>query len=397
MALSYFDKAVIFLLPILVLQLFKDQTVYLSIEYIYSVTIVIIPFLDLGLVGYFFYIYRNKEDKRQIVNEVTKIFHIVYFILFALGLGIICVHYYVFSIDDNIIYIVSRAIFLSTFAFLSSYYRLKNKPERGLYVTITANVISLIFLFIYVLLGLEFDLWVIFIGQILFCVLYFFKVARLIILKWRKQYQNTQIKSVLKASILFSWPSIIQVFIMMYIANYGKINALEMMSLNDGTLLSIIQRFSMLVQLTHGALLAFMIKEIYVSGNILEIKTNLLKKYFAALVFSIFCVLCLTIGYFSFNDVHYDLNRLILALTFIIGYTFIWCFTSYLEVYYSRENKNKIKLYLAIINAIFFVGILNISGLGYLEKITAAMFFSTLVTFIISLAVLKQRKYYLSK
>ena len=54
MVLSYCDKAVIFLLPILVLQVFKDQTVYLSIEYIYSVTIVIIPFLDLGLVGYFF-------------------------------------------------------------------------------------------------------------------------------------------------------------------------------------------------------------------------------------------------------------------------------------------------------------------------------------------------------
>ena len=80
MVLSYCDKAVIFLLPILVLQIFKDQTVYLSIEYIYSVTIVIIPFLDLGLVGYFFYIYRNKEDKRKIVNEVTKIFHVVYFI-----------------------------------------------------------------------------------------------------------------------------------------------------------------------------------------------------------------------------------------------------------------------------------------------------------------------------
>ena len=302
-----------------------------------------------------------------------------------------------FSIDDNIIYIVSRAIFLSTFAFLSSYYRLKNKPERGLYVTITANVISLMFLFIYVLLGLEFDLWVIFIGQILFCVLYFLKVARLIILKWSKQYQNTQIKSVLKASMLFSWPSIIQVFIMMYIANYGKINALEIMSLNDGTLLSIIQRFSMLIQLTHGALLAFMTKEIYISGDILEIKKNLLKKYLAALVSSIFCVLCLTIGYFLYNDVHYDLNRLILVLTFIIGYTFIWCFASFLEVYYSRENKNKIKLYLAITNAICFVGILNISGLGYLEKITAAMFFSTLVTFIISLAVLKHRKYYLTK
>ena len=201
----------------------------------------------------------------------------------------------------------------------------------------------------------------------------------------------------MKASLLFSWPTIIQAFIMMYIANYGKINALNIMSLDDGTLLSIIQRFSMLIQLTHAAVLAFMIKEIYVSGDLLAIKKNILKKYIAVLVCSIVGVVFLIIGYFIYNNVQYDLSRLTLVLTFIIAYTFIWCITSYLEVYYSRENKNKIKLYLAVINAICFIGILNIPGINYLEKITAAMFFSTFVTFIVSLAVLKQRKYHLTK
>ena len=103
MALSYFDKAVIFLLPILVLQLFKDQTVYLSIEYIYSVTIVVIPFLDLGLAGYFYYIYRNKEDKQAILKKVLRIFHLLYGVLLIIGILLVAIHYFIFPFDDYII------------------------------------------------------------------------------------------------------------------------------------------------------------------------------------------------------------------------------------------------------------------------------------------------------
>ena len=394
MALSYFDKAVIFLLPLLVLQLFKDQTVYLSIEYIYSITIVIIPFLDLGLSGYFFYIYRNEPDKRKVVNDITRIFHLIYFGLCLIGIALIAVHYYIYPIDNYIIYIVARAVFVITFSFLASYYRLINKPHNGLYVTIGSNVLSLLFLFSYVLLGLQFELWLIFIGQILFCILYFLKVSRDILLKWSRLYKKLRIAKTLKLSLLFSWPSIIQVFIMMYIANYGKIHALDNMTVDDGTLLSLTQRFSMLIQLTHASVLAFIIKEMYISGNILEIKKGILFKYLLLLSASTFVVLFIIIGYLVYYD--YEFGNVAFIVLAITLYTYIWCITSYLETYYSRENKNSIKLYLAGINAIFFILILSLNALGYLERIVLAMLVSTLITLIASIIILKKRKYYLT-
>lgn len=393
MALSYFDKAVIFLLPILVLQLFKDQTVYLSIEYIYSITIVIIPFLDLGLVGFFFYIHRNRKNKREIINEVTKIFHLVYILLFTLGIGIICIHYFVYSIDDYIVYIVSRAIFLSTFAFFSSYYRLKNKPERGLFVTISANAISLIFLFIYVLLGLEFNLWLIFIGQILFCVFYFLKISRYLILKWSKYYKNLQFRSLIKSSLLFSWPTIIQVFIMLYVANYGKIHALDNMSLNDGVLLSLVQRFSMIIFLTHSSLLAYFIKELYSAEDILSIKKKILLKYLYLLMTSVVLVALIIGAYLILNIDVYDLKRAFMISGLIIIYSFLSCFFSYLEMYYGRENKNIIKLYLALFIGVVFMSILQFLKIDFLERITLAMFVSIFVALILSIIILYKRKY----
>lgn len=393
MALSYFDKAVIFLLPILVLQLFKDQMVYLSIEYIYSITIVIIPFLDLGLAGYFYYIYRNKKNKREIVTEITKIFHIVYVILFLLGAGIICIHYLIYSIDDYIVYIVSRAIFLSTFAFLSSYYRLKNKPQRGLFVTLSANAISLVFLFIYVFLELEFNLWLIFIGQILFCIFYFLKILRYLILKWSKYYKNLQLGSLIKSSLLFSWPTIIQVFIMMYVANYGKIHALDNMSLNDGVLLSLSQRFSMIIFLTHSSLLAYFIKELYSAEDILSIKKKILLKYLFLLMTSVILVGFVIAAYLIYNVDVYDLKRAFMVSGLIIIYSFLSCFFSYLEMHYGRENKNIIKLYLAIFIGVLFMSIFHILKIEFLERITTAMFVSIFTALILSIIILYKRKY----
>ncbi|MEZ4792893.1 MAG: hypothetical protein R2783_05385 [Gelidibacter sp.] len=394
MALSYFDKAIIFLLPLLVLQLFKDQTVYLSIEYIYSITIVVIPFLDFGLSGYFFYLYRNAQDKKKVINDITRLFHLVYFALCIVGIALIVVHYFIFKIDDYIIYIVSRAVFVMTFSFLASYYRLINKPHKGLYVTIVANVLSLLFLFIYVFLGLQFELWLIFIGQILFCIVYFIKVARDVILKWSRVYKKLQISPTIKQSLLFSWPSIIQVFIMMYIANYGKIHALDNMSLDDGTLLSLTQRFSMLIQLTHASVLAFMIKEMFVSGHEKEIQKGILFKYLLLLTASTFAVLAMIIGYLVYYD--YEFGNVVFIVLAITIYTYIWCITSYLETYYSRENKNSIKLYLALINGFFFILILSLKDFGYLERITLAMLVSTSITLMASIVILKKRKYYLA-
>lgn len=391
--LSYFDKMVIFLLPLIVLSLFKDKTVYVNIEYIYSLVVIIVPFLDLGLSGYFFYAYRNNDSFRQVIADVVKLFHVIYLGVFVIGLFLILIHYFVFPFENHIVYIVFRSIFILTFAFLTSYYRLVNKPQKALFVTLSANFISLSFLLVFFFLGVDFNLWFIFIGQIIFCVYYFVKVLIRVISRWVKTYQPFSKLGLIKKSLLFSWPNIIQVFILMYIANYGKINALENMSIDDGVLLSLSQRFSMLIQLTHSAILGFLMKDIFVTGDLLSIKKSILFKYVFLLFSAVIAVAVIVVGYFYIFGNTYEVGFLLLNLSLIVGYTFLWCVYSYFEIYYSRENKNTIKMYLAIINGIIFITIFNMLSYDYIVRITLAMFVSTLITLLISIIILKKRNY----
>jgi len=395
MALSYLDKGVIFLLPLLDFQFFKDQRVYVSIEYIYSVTTVIIPLIDLGLSGYFFYAYRNSKNRDATLKTFVKSFQRLYLLISCIGLGFIAVNYYGFEYEPFIVFIVSRLLFVLATVFFASYYRLTNRPEKAVYITLFSNVLSLSFLFGYFFSGLEFSLWLIFIGQILFAVFYLFKCVRDVFLKENEDFDNYKLKKLIISALLFSWPSIIQVFIMMYIANYGKLNALNSMSLDEGTLLSLTQRGSMLIQLTHASILAFLIKEIYVEKDILSIRKGILFKYLAILLLATLGTLTLILGYVFYGKIDFNLNRTILVISCIISYTFLWCISAFFEVYFGRENKNKFKLYLAIINGMSFVLIFNIIDGGFLEKTVIAMPISVLCSLLCSLFILKKRNYYL--
>ena len=192
---------VIFLLPLAVLQLFQDQSVYITIEYIYSVVIIIIPFLDLGISGYFFYAYRNASNYRRIVADILKIFHLIYLSLMLLGIGFILVHYFLIPFEEYIVYIVFRSLFVLVFTFLTSYYRLINKPQKALFVTLIANLFSLLFVLTYFFLGNDFEFWLIFLGQILFCFLFFFRTLKRVLLKWKRSYQMVEKLNWLKKSI----------------------------------------------------------------------------------------------------------------------------------------------------------------------------------------------------
>lgn len=394
--MSYFDKMVIFLLPLLVLKLFNDKSVYVEIEYIYSIVVVIVPFLDLGLAGYFFYAYRNEANSKKVVADFLKVFHILYVSIFTIGVGLIAFHYFVSSFEDRIIFIVSRSVFILTFTFLTSYYRLTNKPQKALWVTISANALSLAFLLFYFFSELEFNLWLVFIGQIFFCVFYFFKTVKRLLFKWVKSYQSVEVISLFKKAISYAWPTIIQAFILMYVANFGKINAIKNLSIDEGVLLSLAQRSSMLIQLTHGAIIGYLMKELFVSGDLLVIKKGVFLKYLGLLLSSVGAVVLIIGGAVFYYGSSFDLSFVFKIVSLIIGYTFSWCVFSYFEIYYSRENKNIIKLYLAIINGLSFILIFNLLSTGYLERITLSMFASTLLTLIISIIFLKKRGYTLS-
>ena len=182
---------------------------------------------------------------------------------------------------------------------------------------------------------------------------------------------------------------------MMFIANYGKINAIDSMSLNNGVLLSFVMRMSMIIQLSHSAVLAFLSKEVYVSKGTRVISKKSLYKYLSFLFAPFVFVSISLFLYFYFDKTIYDTNKLEYVVTFIVLYTLFWCIYSYFEMYFSRENKNIIKLYLALGNGLLFILLLNILPLNFLERVTFAMFVSATMTLLTCLIVLKKRRYIL--
>lgn len=393
MALSYLDKAVIFLLPIIVLFFFRDKTVYVSIEYIYSITIVLIPLIDVGLSTYFFYQYRNSDDHNKTVETFKKVFQRLYLVISFLGLFAILLNLFVFEYEKFIVFIVFRILFVLVTTFLASYYRLINKPEKVVLITIVSNFISLSFLLFYFFFDYDFSLWLIFAGQILFSLFYFFKSFNLVFLVKQSTVSFNKIKTVLKGSVMFSWPTIIQIFLIMYITNYGKIHALTNMPIEDGVLLSLIQRFSMVIFLTHSSLLAYMVKSIYIEKNILGINKKILFKYLGLLIMTMIIVMLISGIYLVYNYDQDNVQRPIFIATLIIVQTFMSCVYAYLELNYGRENKNIIKLYLAIFGAVLFFSLLMFLKIDFLEKIAIAMFISTFASLLLSVTILYKRNY----
>ena len=326
MALSYFDKAIIFLLPLVVLFFFKDKTVYVSIEYIYSITVVIIPLIDLGLSGYFLYAYRNSINREKSVNIFVNVFQRIYIFLFILGAAILIINYSLVEFNEFLLFIISRLLFVLATVFLASYFRLTNNPEKAVYITILSNILSLAFLVLYFLFDIEFSMWLIFFGQIIFAVGYFFK-SLIDVFFLNGKVSKLSVKAVIKQSLIFSWPSIIQVFIMMYIVNYGKINVLTKMTLDDGVLLSLVQRLSMVIFLTHSSIWAFLIKDVYIEKNLFIIKRSIVYKYLVFLTLALMVITIVAGVYIFYNYTYF--TRVSLISILIIGQVFFACIYNY--------------------------------------------------------------------
>lgn len=390
MALSYFDKAIIFLLPLVVLFFFKDKTVYVSIEYIYSITVVIIPLIDLGLSGYFFYVYRNSPKQEESVNIFVNVFQRIYIFLFTIGAAILIINYSLVEFDEFLLFIVSRLLFVLATVFLASYFRLTNNPEKAVYITILSNILSLAFLVLYFLFDIEFSMWLIFFGQIIFAVGYFFK-SLIDVFFLNGKVSKLSVKAVIKQSLIFSWPSIIQVFIMMYIVNYGKINILTKMTLEDGVLLSLVQRLSMVIFLTHSSIWAFLIKDVYIEKNLFIIKRSIVYKYLVFLTLALMVITIVAGVYIFYNYTYF--TRVSLISILIIGQVFFACIYNYLELYYGRENKNIIKLYLALFSALVFIILITFLKIDFLERFSISVFVSTFASLLLSISILYKRNY----
>ena len=85
--LNVLDKLVAYITPLLLLHFFNNNSLYNTIEFVYSIALIINIFIDFGTRGYMTYSFRFYKNKKDYTFSIIKLFNlllIIYVICFSL-------------------------------------------------------------------------------------------------------------------------------------------------------------------------------------------------------------------------------------------------------------------------------------------------------------------------
>lgn len=386
------DKGLVFAIPLLLITVFNNSDKYIELEYIISIVTIIATFIDFGMNSYFFYFYSRSLNKSKALLEIQKVFAQYFVILFVILSSLLFVDFIFFPINDFIFYILGRSTFILLSTFLISYYRLKDTPSKGIFFTLFLSFSTLFLLTVYYIFNFQIGLELIFYPQIIACIIAFFLFARVLI---RLNKITVNSKNFIYNSILYSWPSILQIFILMFISNYGKINAIDKLTPEEGVFLGFTTRLCLIIQLAHSSFIGYYAKNILTGPNPLFIDRKLVSKYLRLMILVFLIILIVLVSGLYYLEINIQ-NSFYLAI-FLASYTLVWCINSLFEMYYSRINKNIYRLYFAILNGLIFLIIMALMPLSFLFKLSLALLISSSVILLFTIYYLKRLKFQFNK
>ena len=355
--LNYLDKGLSFILPLLILYLTSNIELYNNIEYIFSIASIIAVLVELGGRIYIFYAYTHddSEHREQLLENVKKSYLLLNSIYIAISfIFIICNR---LALANIVLYlIVIRSLFLFFINSYANFSRLKDKPQNVLYFSICINIISILVIVLFYKQSddnIEYSLFLFFITQILFLI--YLSLIGL------KHFNQRNIKFTLKyirKAFLFSWPVILNLLLITFINNYGKILVFNNFSDYEMYSFSYMLRISMIIQMAHSSIIAFYSKEVY-----LDSKKNINKKIYQTYI--LFLILAM-LGCVSIVLV---INKLDIippievnsTTLFLILYVFFWCQYSYFEQYLGKYNRNRWILYISCFGLFVYCTLLFIN------------------------------------
>lgn len=348
-ALNYVDKFISLISPLIILKLFHNNDLYNQVEYILSISIILGSLLDFGLSKYFFYGYRNDEDKNKFVKEIET----GYLIMFALQTAIVVIALIIYPFASYEIIIVwscilIRGIFLAFTNFKLNIYRLTDNAAKIFYISIPVSIISIIILVAayHHSKNVGFYFMGIFIFELLY-IIYHFRNFKQRSISW------DTMKGLMVSSFKFAWPTVINTFVLSYVLNYGKIYAYNYMSKDNMTTLALMQRFMVVTLLAHSSAAAFFTKEIFAEGEIV-LGWKLVRSYTEIMIGSI---VMLVAGVWVNNFFHF-VTQVQLNATFFLLLAFYVsnCYSAFIGTYFSVLNTNATRLMGCIIMAVIFFG-----------------------------------------
>lgn len=376
------DKFLIFIIPLAALFLFKDKKLYNDIEYIFSVSSILLIFLDLGMKNYLFYGYKISEKKSIYLRDARFYFNFLiqfYVMLFSL---ILLVGSFLTTEWLILLFIITRALYALVIVFYAGYFRLIDKPS-GIYVySMSVSVLSILIMLGVFFTNMPMHLAIVYIVPVLgifFFVFHFYNPV--------SSVNYNHLYSLIKTAIKYAYPIIINLIMMSFINQFGKIYAYNYLDLESMFEISIIQRISMVLVLIHASIMGFYSKKLFTSLKFSEHKTILLQYSLSIFFFASMIFLAVWM-YNLFATIHLDL---VLLTLFLVG-TLLWCFIAYFELYFNKENMNK---YIPIITLFSFAAYLftfTISEKIDIYKISIMYLSSNIVGFLVTLYYLKTRK-----
>lgn len=353
---SYLDKLLFFLIPFSILILTKNNLLYNDVEYIFSIALLLSSLLEGGLRIYMFYYINVVKSSEINISDINVFYDFHLLIIVSLSIIIILIAYiYHYSIL-LISYIAIRSLILMLFNFYSYYYRIKNYAVKAFLFSIPLNLVCLLIIIIY---KEQYNLYLLFLPQFIFLFIY-------LVIRIKKILKIDLIKyiSYFKKSFFYSWPILINVVLVNLLSQYSKIYTYNFLSSSDMTLLSFILRLLVIIQLAHSSIIAYFSNDFY-SFNKQGLIAKIFKKYslfiFLASTFTIIIyIITLKLNLIS--------NSNWFSFFLLLFYMIIWCFQSYYDLYFGKNNLNKIILIISV----FAIAVM-ISFLILINQITLTM------------------------
>ena len=364
--LNYLDKFLTFSVPLLVLYLLRDRALYNEIEYIYSIAAIVSIVIELGVRNYFLYAYKEETEREVLVEKVRSCFLLQFVIYISLSIVLLGLTYLIGQ-DFRIVFlcITIRALFMYFISFFTIYYRLIDRPSFVFAFSISVNMLTILVVLAFKGISIELPLIYFFLGQIMLV-----GATLLFYVQHKNKVSFSVLSAYVKEALIFAWPIILNVFLFMFVSNYGKVYARNYLSEDQMFHISFIQRIALVIQLAHTSAVGYLSKRIFVEkGN--SISYKILGLYSVMMALSVIGILGLLFGMRIL-----DLKQAVpidLITVLIIVYTLAWCYGAYFEMYINKMNKNRYILFFSGVSALIFISIVNLVSLEPLLRISLGM------------------------
>lgn len=382
--LTYIDKALYFILPMAVLYFTRDSEIYNEVEYICSISNIIVPFLTF-ISCYAFYGYKVAEDKENFTKDYLlfsngSIIIIGFICMLMANLVALCGYE---SLNGIAIYLTIRTTFYIFIQYINCYYRLIDKPIKSLIYSISINLLSFVALLVeYSIDNKNMAMNAFFIPELFamaFVIFFIVKTRK----KSRKNLYN-YIKFIF-AALKFSWPIVLNSTIVAFVANYGKVYAYNFLTDYEMYSLSFLLRIVMVIEMAHASIVSFFSKELYIKG--------FTKKFIMTYSMIMIVTIIGVSGFMYLYNFIFSQQKIPLDGTFIIiiSYAVLHMIGAVIEIDYGRKNKNSQIFIVSIISCIIYLFLIFCVGIKNIYTVSIYMVIYMLI-YVLLLIVVRRRK-----